>query len=144
MERPVTDAPRLNLLIIDDNPLDRSLAGAYAEAFGWSTIMVADGHAGLACARAEIFDVIVLDFHLPDMTGLNVLERLRGTEGPNQTTPALLWTASRLAPIMGMLTPGSGIAAVGKPISLETFQRYVIRLQERGPVDASSVYRAAD
>ncbi len=64
------------LLIVDDDETDRRLYGWLLErqAPGACQIeAVADGAAGIAALRARQFDCILLDFSLPDVTGLEFL-----------------------------------------------------------------------
>jgi signal transduction histidine kinase len=64
------------LLIVDDDAVDRRLYGKLLAQLGPDTCHVqqaADGAVGLATLRAGQFDCVLLDFKLPDMTGLEFL-----------------------------------------------------------------------
>jgi signal transduction histidine kinase len=64
------------LLIVDDDAVDRRLYCKSLERPGPDTCDIrqtADGVAGLAALRADQFDCLLLDFNLPDMTGLKFL-----------------------------------------------------------------------
>jgi signal transduction histidine kinase len=64
------------LLIIDDDAVDRRLYCKLLAQLGPDTCNVqqaADGVTGLAALRAGKFDCVLLDFRLPDMTGLEFL-----------------------------------------------------------------------
>ncbi len=68
----------MRVLVVEDYaPLRRSLERGLREA-GYAVDAVADGADGLAYARCDVYDVVVLDVMLPSMDGLTVLERLRG------------------------------------------------------------------
>jgi signal transduction histidine kinase len=72
------------LLIVDDNAIDqrhyrRLLAAENPNAF--HTTASSTGAAGLAALRAQNFDCILLDFSLPDMSGLDFLTRIAGPGG---------------------------------------------------------------
>jgi signal transduction histidine kinase len=65
-----------NLLIVDDNEIDCRLYRKLLAHTAPDTCQVeatADGAAGLAALRAGAFDCVLLDFNLPDMTGLEFL-----------------------------------------------------------------------
>ena len=80
--------PRRILLVDDDAELRGSLAEQLADSYG---IVQADtGEAALAAARAERFDVILLDHGLPDIDGREVCRRLRAA---NVRTPIIMLTA---------------------------------------------------
>lgn len=71
--------PHWTVLIIDDSITDQRLFRHFLEADEWAryTLIFADsGAAGLALARQQLPDVILLDLQLPDLDGFSVLEQL--------------------------------------------------------------------
>lgn len=65
------------LQIIDDDPGIAELIAAYAEAWHWQSTTSASLAQALQQAEQAPPDVIVLDWQLPDSTGLGSLEKLR-------------------------------------------------------------------
>ena len=64
------------LLVVDDDEADRQLYQRLLARHALATCEIhhtADGTAGLAALRAQRFDCVLLDFSLPDMTGLDFL-----------------------------------------------------------------------
>ena len=68
------------LVIEDDNGARDALGYLLAEE-GFAVRTAASGEAGLACAREFQPDVIVCDYYLPDINGLQVLRCLRADPG---------------------------------------------------------------
>lgn len=67
----------MRVLIVDDDPDIRALARVYAEQAGATEIAdVADGGAALIAARAVPFDLVVIDFHMAGLDGLETTRRL--------------------------------------------------------------------
>ncbi len=67
----------MKILLIEDYAiLRKSLTQGFREA-GFAVTATGDGEEGLWHARAEDYDVIVLDLMLPGLDGLTILERLR-------------------------------------------------------------------
>lgn len=64
------------LLIDDDQKLTRLLSG-YLQTQGFEVTVALDGASGISHARAERWDLVVLDVMLPRIDGFEVLKRLR-------------------------------------------------------------------
>ncbi|WP_042916054.1 two-component system response regulator TcrX, partial [Mycobacterium canetti] len=89
----------------------------------WNTPPAGDGSSAIAAARRQRPDVVVLDVMLPDMSGLDVLHKLR-SENPG--LPVLLLTAKDAVEdrIAGLTAGGDDY--VTKPFSIE---EVVLRLR---------------
>jgi DNA-binding response OmpR family regulator len=77
------------ILIVEDDPDVVRVARAYLEREGYAVLVESDGEAGLQRARTARPDLVVLDWMLPGVSGLDVLRRLR-TEG---AVPVVMLTA---------------------------------------------------
>lgn len=77
------------ILIVEDDPDVVRVARAYLEREGYAVLVESDGEAGLVRARAARPDLIVLDWMLPNASGLDVLRRLRA----DGAVPVLMLTA---------------------------------------------------
>ena len=65
------------ILIVDDVAANRIIQQARLSAAFYDPILAADGATALAIAREERPDLVLLDLGLPDISGLEVLQRLR-------------------------------------------------------------------
>ncbi len=65
------------LLVIDDEAQIRRLLELALSNLGWEVFSAATGTEGLDAARADKPDVVLLDLNLPDMSGAELLARLR-------------------------------------------------------------------
>jgi len=65
------------VLIIDDEPQIRRLLRTSLEGNGYQVFEAPDGQSALIEAASRLPEVIILDLGLPDLSGLQVLERLR-------------------------------------------------------------------
>jgi two-component system alkaline phosphatase synthesis response regulator PhoP len=65
------------ILVIDDEPKIVEICCDYLKAAGFETLAAGDGSKGLAAARKEHPDLVVLDLMLPGMDGLDVCRELR-------------------------------------------------------------------
>ncbi|RJF87827.1 response regulator [Oleomonas cavernae] len=77
--RALPDIPEQTVLYIEDAPANRQLLSAFLARIPAVTLIEAEnGARGIVAARALEPDLILLDLHLPDMDGFEILRRLRG------------------------------------------------------------------
>lgn len=66
-----------NILIVDDDPVIRTLVTEYLAHYGHSVEVVDSGQHCLDKLQETSPDILILDMMMPDMSGTEVLERLR-------------------------------------------------------------------
>jgi CheY-like chemotaxis protein/anti-sigma regulatory factor (Ser/Thr protein kinase) len=65
------------ILIVDDNAVDRRIAGALVETMlGWHVAYAADGQQALAALAALAPDVVLTDLQMPNLDGLQLVDAL--------------------------------------------------------------------
>lgn len=80
------------ILVVDDEPDLIATIGCRLEANGYGVLTAANGQEALDRAADDKPDLILLDNNMPVMSGLEVLERLRGS--PNlRDIPVIMCTA---------------------------------------------------
>lgn len=70
-------ASKIAILIIDDEPSVADALGMILGECGYEVIVAATGMGGLEQADRKRFDVTITDLRLPDISGLEVLRRIR-------------------------------------------------------------------
>jgi len=80
------------VLVIDDEAAIRLLCRVNLEAEGMQVVEAADGQTGLALARTERPDAVLLDVMMPGVDGWRVAEELLGSDG-TQDIPIIFLTA---------------------------------------------------
>ena len=83
-------ASTARVLVVDDDPDLREFLGSELGVEGYSCAVAGSGQEALVQLRRERFDLVLLDWGLPDFSGVEVCERLRAS---NITTPVLMLTA---------------------------------------------------
>jgi CheY-like chemotaxis protein len=84
---------KMKVLIVDDDPNLRLLAGAALKRDGYIVIEAGDGIEGLKQYADERPDVIVLDLDMPRLNGIETLKKLRSASSTAKDTPVLILTA---------------------------------------------------
>jgi DNA-binding response OmpR family regulator len=92
MESPADRQP--TVLVVEDEQNIRELVTLHLQLENTKAVESADGTDGLAKARAEKFDLIILDVMLPGLDGVTVCRAIR-RDSPNADTPILMLTARR-------------------------------------------------
>jgi two-component system OmpR family response regulator len=117
------DGNPINVLVVDDESVLAEMVSMALRYEGWNIATAGDGSSAIASARAQRPDVVVLDVMLPDMSGLDVLHKLRED---NVQLPVLLLTAKDAVEdrIAGLTAGGDDY--VTKPFSIE---EVVLRLR---------------
>lgn len=80
------------LMIVDDNELNRDVLSRRLAHKGYAVTVAAGGPEALAAVAAASYDLVLLDVEMPDMSGLEVLARLRETNTQTQL-PVIMVTA---------------------------------------------------
>lgn len=68
------------LLLVDDSFTTRALERSVLEVAGFDVVAVADGVEALSALEFEPFDVVVTDVTMPEMSGLELCNHIRGNE----------------------------------------------------------------
>jgi two-component system, OmpR family, response regulator len=117
------DGNPINVLVVDDEAVLAEMVSMALRYEGWNITTATDGTSAITSARSARPDAVVLDVMLPDMSGLEVLRKLREQ---NPHLPVLLLTAKdALEDRIAGLTAG-GDDYVTKPFSIE---EVVLRLR---------------
>jgi len=69
------------VLIVDDDPAVRRLLETYLTQGGYQVLQAANGREGLELMAAEAPPIVITDWMMPEMDGLELCRRLRGHEG---------------------------------------------------------------
>lgn len=80
------------VLIVEDNPANMTLATFLVQSAGHVVLAAPDAEAGLALARAERPDLILMDIQLPGMDGLEATVLLKRDEA-TRAIPVIALTA---------------------------------------------------
>jgi CheY-like chemotaxis protein len=84
------------LLVVEDNEMNRDMLTRRLDRKGYTTIIAVDGAEGIALARSESPDLILMDMSLPVLDGWEATRRLK--EAPEtRTIPIIALTAHAMA-----------------------------------------------
>jgi DNA-binding NtrC family response regulator len=121
------------ILIVDDDPGQRSLLDSFLRGRGFETVLAGSGEAALELLRTSSFSLMISDVRMPGLSGLETLRRARQE---NQVLPVLLVTAyADIREAVGAMRDGA-LNYLAKPIDLDELLaavRQVTGLTDRMP-----------
>jgi DNA-binding response OmpR family regulator len=94
LAREAQEATKTILVVEDDLAIASFLVAAIEQETPYRAIMATDSHAALELVRHFIPNLLLLDYRLPGMNGIELYDRLKEVA----PIPAILMTASRQLP----------------------------------------------
>ena len=84
------------ILLVEDNEMNRDMLSRRLERRGYKVIMAEDGAVGVAMARSESPDLILMDMSLPIVDGWEATRQIKGAP-ETRTIPVIALTAHAMA-----------------------------------------------
>jgi DNA-binding response OmpR family regulator len=104
------------VLVVDDEPKLRQAIAQGLRLENWSVEIAQDGAEAMRLTREWRFDLVVLDWMLPDSDGLELLRWLRGSD-PN--LPVVMITARKTRPERHPEFGDGNTALLAKPFAFD-------------------------
>lgn len=108
------------ILVVEDSPTNMLLAVEILGFAGHEALEATTAGAGIASARREHPDIILMDLHLPDMDGIEATRILKA-DPQTRDIPIIALTASVKAGEGKPLLDAGFDGYLGKPISYKDF-----------------------
>ncbi|MBN2419667.1 MAG: response regulator, partial [Deltaproteobacteria bacterium] len=85
-----------SLLVVEDNPVTKKIIEKLFDDTGVGIVNVSTGKGAIEKLTKENYDCVILDLALPDMSGFEILSRLK-ENGSWYTSPIVVYTGKRLS-----------------------------------------------
>jgi DNA-binding response OmpR family regulator len=140
-QSPARSKPRL--LAVDDDVDNRIVLARLFQRRNFDVVEADCGARALELIAADSFDAILLDITMPDMSGLDVLRRIRSRHSPD-TLPVIMVTGkSQNSDIVEALELGAN-DYVAKPVAFAVaLARVKAQVERRRAVEALALANAA-
>lgn len=119
------------LLLVDDSFTTRALERSVLEVAGFDVVAVADGIEALSALEFEPFDIVVTDVSMPEMSGLELCNHIRGNERLRRLPVVLVTSLSSEEDRRAGLAVGADAYIVKSEFDHEDFVRTVNELVGR-------------
>jgi len=121
---PKNETSSIKILIIEDNRVDAEMIKKAVKVCGFNSLIARDGKTGFEMAQKHSPHLIILDYHLPDTNGGQVLKKLRSKKETSSQTVMVLSALNLPGIIMDSFTNGAD-QYFTKPISVSLLAQQI-------------------
>jgi two-component system cell cycle response regulator DivK len=115
------------ILIVEDNEKNLKLVRDVLQVKGYQTLEARTAEEGIAHARERLPELVLMDIHLPGISGIEAIGRLRA-DSRTARIPVVAVTASVMQGDLKQITDAGFDGYVAKPINLKSFLETVKRV----------------
>jgi len=109
--------PSLNILVAEDNSVSQSVIIRLLEKAGHQVSLVENGELAVNELELRHFDILILDLHMPVMSGLEVVRLLNFTAPVKNKTPVIIVSADATTESLAECNEANVDAYLTKPIA---------------------------
>ncbi|WP_442113981.1 ATP-binding protein [Pseudomonas sp. NUPR-001] len=113
----------LDILVVEDVALNREVVSGLLLRDGHRVWLAEAAEQGLAMCREQRFDLLLLDVHLPGISGVELCRQIRSGPGPNQQVRMLALTASVQPALVQSCLEAGMQGVLAKPLKLDSLRQ---------------------
>jgi len=122
----------VRVLVVDDQQVTRTVVKAILKSLGYNEILTADGgKEALSILRRHLVDLIICDWNMPDMSGIDVLKAVR-KDPRYEDVPFLMLTAEVYRENITEAMKAGVTDYIAKPFTTETISEKLEKILARG------------
>ncbi len=122
------DVEDLQILLVDDSEFSRKYITRVLHNIGIERIScAADGKQALHLFQEHYFDLVITDFNMPEMDGLQLVENIRG-DAQQTSVPILMVTSEQNHNRLAAVEKAGVSAVLDKPFEPQSIRRLIIQL----------------
>lgn len=143
------DTESLDILVVEDNPINSELLEALLRREGHRVSLASDGFEGVHLASKSFFDLILMDISMPNMNGIKATQQIRDSGGLSRNTPIYAVTAHAMPAEIEEFKKAGMRGCLLKPIQIgelrkilaETTHRVSKKRKENAPAQPAFLQR---
>lgn len=125
------DVTQLNILIVEDNVHFRTLMRSILQALGLENLEEAqDGLEALEVLESQTPDLVIVDWKMEGMDGVEFIQKIRALVGPNRFVPIIMVTGYTETSLKTKARDAGVSDFLGKPISAQSLLNRVVGVME--------------
>lgn len=130
-ERPVERVRELNVLLVEDHPVNRQVAAALLTRLGHKVSMASNGEEALNVLAKQFFDVVLMDVQMPVMDGLQATAAIRSGATLQPELPIIACTAHAMQADRDRCYAAGMNDYITKPLDAQAVKAALARWQGR-------------
>ena len=122
------EAPMAEILVVDDNSMNRSVVKALLKQTKVGIDMAENGKQAVEMCDTKAYDLVLMDHLMPVMDGVEAFRAIRSNElGPNYHTPIVILTANAVAGMKQTFLDEGFDGFLSKPIQGELLEATLMK-----------------
>ncbi len=121
-EKPSSPFVDLPVLVVDDNPVNLMVIARLVEKAGGRPTRASSGAEALNLIQTHDFALVLMDCHMPEMDGFEVVRRIRALPGPRGKVPVFAVTASAAPDDLQACFDAGMDQVLSKPLALSALR----------------------
>jgi PAS domain S-box-containing protein len=140
--RAVAQVKPLRILLAEDTDTTRYLVTAMLARRGHAVVAVENGDLAIKAARDDVFDIALIDMHMPVVDGPEAVRAIRDLPPPASRMPIIALTADVISENTARYISNGADIVVGKPVDWAALDAEMARLT--GAPDVAKAEPASD
>jgi signal transduction histidine kinase/ActR/RegA family two-component response regulator len=121
----------LQVLLVEDNTINQLLAKSILNNLGHRVATARDGREALDLFAAQPWDLVLMDIHMPVMSGLDATRYIRQQEAPGRHTPIIAITAGAMEADRAACLAAGMDDYIAKPYKPQVLQELLERVAQQ-------------
>ena len=123
------DIEDIHVLLVDDSVFSRNFIKRFLNNIGIERIScAASGKEALQLYQQQYFDLVITDFNMPEMDGIELVKAIRGEMQQISTVPILMVTSEQNQNRLAAIEKAGVSAVLDKPFEPMSIKRLIIQL----------------
>lgn len=119
-------APDSNILVVDDNSINRKVVNGFLKEIGCHVDEAAGGYECLDKVKLKHYDLILLDHLMPDLDGVWTLEKIKSEENLCNDTPVIAFTANAVTGMKESFLCTGFSGFISKPVDSDKLEEVLL------------------
>jgi len=137
----VNSQTKAHILIVDDNPYNLEVLSRRLDRRGYHTTCVDNGRAALEHIKSEEVDIVLLDIMMPEMDGMEVLDRTRDYFSKTELPVIMVTSKDESRDVVEALNHGANdyiVKPIDFPVALARIEKELSQSREAGDMSRSA------